>query len=117
MPMNRIDRDGDDPLDLFFQAARTDSPAVSDTFAARVLADAARHMPRVVLPKSAHKSTWAGFVDMLGGWPSVAGLASVAVAGIWIGVVGTDTLASYVTDPAYTLGDMMPGFDAIGEAG
>ncbi len=78
-------------LDARFAAARAAEPPVPDRLVARVLADAAAHVPKAI-PRPAASRTlaggWlAGLLDMLGGRGAVAGLAAAGLAGVWIGFV------------------------------
>lgn len=85
MSMTENDHAGEG-LDLFFEAARDQSPAPSPDLLARVLVEAesvqASHAVRVPKPRlgmAAH------LYRLLGGWPAMAGLATAALTGIWIG--------------------------------
>lgn len=59
----------------------------------RILADAVAAQPAPVLPgpavpsaSNAESTGWRGWLDALGGWPALGGLAAAAVTGLWIGV-------------------------------
>ncbi|WP_458791286.1 hypothetical protein [Yoonia sp. MH D7] len=86
----------DEFLDDLFAVAQTRSPKVSDDLLARVLADAAsaQHVP-VLAPK---QSFIAGFLDLIGGWPSVGGLAMAGVAGLWFGVSPPAAVSTWTAD-------------------
>lgn len=73
-----------DPLEVFFDAAKGAQPAPSEALMARVLADAEtlQPSPEPVAPKMRRK----GWFSALGGWPALAGLATATVAGVSIGV-------------------------------
>lgn len=95
---------GEDPmLDAFFDAGRAAAPQPSAALMARVLADAGEVQAAALEPVGPAVSAAPGrrfgplglLLAALGGWPSVAGLASAAVAGLWIGVAQPD-MAAYV---------------------
>lgn len=86
----------DEMIDAMFSEARAQSPAVSDDLIARVLADAAAARPdRVVAQK---QGVWVSILDLIGGWPSVGGLAMAGVAGIWVGVAPPTSVSSWTAD-------------------
>ncbi|WP_108482650.1 hypothetical protein [Oceaniglobus ichthyenteri] len=111
-----------DPLETLFAQARQAPPDLPDDLFARILADAetvdqARH-------KTVAKSGWwRELGTMLGGWPSVAGLATAAVAGVWIGVAQPVGLNDFTliddseTATEFDLVDLMPGFDILAAEG
>jgi hypothetical protein len=75
----------DKMLDDLFAEARGVASEPSDALTARVLADAAE--ARAPSPISVPQpNLWSRFMDAIGGWPAVSGLAAATVAGIWIGV-------------------------------
>ncbi len=85
-----------DMIDALFAQARTQSPAVSDDLMVRVLADAADMLVHpVVAPKPA---LWPTFMELIGGWPSVGGLAMAGVAGIWVGVAPPASVTTWAAD-------------------
>ncbi|MEP2534150.1 hypothetical protein [Shimia sp.] len=94
--MTDTDRD-EMMLDALFDVAKTDaSAAPSSDFLARVLADAEAMQPdptTQIADRTEDKpGLWNVLLKALGGWPSVAGLATAAAAGVWIGVVGSTSL-------------------------
>lgn len=111
--------------DLLAQAARETAaeaePPGAD-FMARILRDAdavLAEQARLQPGKSAPRvGFWAGLIAGIGGWPSLAGLVSATVAGIWIGYAGPDTLSEGVaaalwstdTSESFSLEDLTPGF-------
>lgn len=112
MPMRHDDHD-DTVLDPFFDAARDAAPAPTEDMLARVLADAETIRTAALWPAPRH--SWTTRVrHLLGGWPTMAGLTTAALAGLWIGaglpdrVIGTDE-ARYLVDitpeMAFDLGD------------
>lgn len=83
-----IERD-EQMLESAFADLRVDDLAPSEDLMNRIMLDA-----DMVLAQAATKpattaapSRWSMVLDMLGGWPSVSGLAAATVAGLWIGVV------------------------------
>jgi hypothetical protein len=112
----------DDELELFFEAGRAAAPAPSAALLERVLADAQAHQspraPGRTPPAAAGRRAWAGLLAALGGWPAVAGLASVMVAGIWLGYAAPDGLdglsaALWPARDGYDVVDMVPSFDGL----
>ena len=110
----------------FFDAAKATPPAPSDALMARVLQDAVAAQPIPDAPLRARvsaSSLWRDFLRAVGGWPAMAGLASAAVAGLWLGVAPPAALPgaataylslgvdSYLVDAAPSL-----GFDLLEEA-
>lgn len=95
-----------DELEGFFAAARAAGPAPSDALMARVLADADAAQPRApaTLPMPETVPLWrrwlAALSGAVGGGAMVTGLASAAVAGVFIGYAGpvtSDWLAGAVS--------------------
>lgn len=129
------ERSGHDPvLDGLLAEARRDTAPLSDDLFARIMADAAdvRAAPRPVALPPPRPSLLALLGAALGGWPAAAGLGTAALAGVWIGVAPPAPLvqagvlpastaqvgpAEPAGDTAYELGDLMPGFDALGSEG
>lgn len=75
--------------DLFAEARENAEAPVSPTLLARVLEDAESLQPRPQVLESARPRPWRRFVTLLGGWPSVAGLTTAAMVGVWIGMAGS----------------------------
>ena len=96
-----------DELEGFFAAARAAGPAPSEALMARVLADADAAQPRAVAavaPVAASASRWRRWLMALsaavGGGAMATGLASAAMAGVFIGYAGpvtSDWLAGAVS--------------------
>lgn len=97
-----------DELDDFFTAARGEGPVPSGALMARVLADADAMQPRVALAlavaEPAAASRWRRWLMAIsaavGGGAMATGLASAAVAGVFIGYAGpvtSDWLAGAVS--------------------
>lgn len=111
---------GEADLDLDLAALPRAEPSAD--LMARVLGDAYEVQagfdapaPAAATPRRApHRSLWAAFLGTIGGAPVLAGLCSVALAGVWVGtnppealtapLFGTDT-AAYETSAE--LGDLM----------
>lgn len=83
-------------LDALLAAAAQDTAqAPSADFMARVLADAEAMQPQpaaIVAEPAPRRGMLAGIVAALGGWPSIGGLATATVAGLWIGFSATPTV-------------------------
>lgn len=93
----------DDMLEALFAEARGASVAPDDALTARVLADAARvQAAGWARPEVPQPGLWQRFLDMIGGWPALGGLATATVAGFWIGVAPptsvSDLTASLIGD-------------------
>ena len=110
----------EDDLDSLFSAARATAPEPSAALTARVLADAAAAMPAASAFTPAAPPARAGLVQRLlgafGGAGALAGMATAAVAGLYIGFAqpmgeGVFALVTGVSDG--TTLDMMPGIDAL----
>ena len=86
----------DDFLDDLFDAARAQVPTVPDDLMARVLNDA--HFAQTAPTRAATSSLLAGILDMIGGWPSVGGLAMAGVAGLWFGVAPPAALSTWTAE-------------------
>jgi hypothetical protein len=101
----------DDPLETAFAAARQAPPPLPDGLLARVLADAAAHVP-----VTERQPFWKQVVGALGGWPAMAGLAMTACVGVWAGGVLTDdlmTALSPVDAAGLDLGAGLGAFDLL----
>lgn len=87
------EKDTDDKmLDALFDAAREDAAATpSASLMARVLEDASALQPSAEpgAVQGRRDGFWRALLRNLGGWPSVGGLATAAVAGLWIGIAGS----------------------------
>lgn len=103
-------------IELYFQAARAAPEAASPALMARILADAeAVQAATRRTPAPRRAGLGEHLYRLLGGWPAMAGLATAAVAGLWLGTsLPTGLLAADEMD--YVL-DMAPGltFDLAAE--
>ncbi|SFC70190.1 hypothetical protein [Tropicimonas isoalkanivorans] len=119
-------RDRDDftdrELEAFFTAARDETAPPSPQLLSRVLADAyaLQETTAVTVPRPApvRRPAWRHIVDAIGGWPAVAGLATAAAVGIWIGYNppnSVEGLTSQVFDGGYdlTMGSSLPDIDFL----
>jgi hypothetical protein len=106
-------------LDAFFSAGREQVIEPSPDLLARVLADAeSTHIAQAETARATPQKS--GFLSELfsglGGWPSLASLATAAIAGVWIGIsppAALEDLAStYLSDDSESyLIELMPGAD------
>ena len=69
-------------------------PEVNEALMARVLADARRAPTE--MPHSPAPSRWNVLHDLLGGWPTMGGLAIAGVAGLWVGVAPPNSVENIV---------------------
>jgi len=109
-------------VESFFAAAKDSELAPSTDLMARVLADAEALQPVVAAVSAPKQNAWAGFMDMIGGWPALSGVAAAGVAGIWLGVapptsleqltsdmLGTSTSVSLLSDIGGLVGETIDG--------
>lgn len=83
---------------------------------------AAAAVPSAPRERERRAGLLAALLAALGGWPAVAGLASAAVAGVWIGAASPDLVNGVVglgdgvtEETAYDLGDLGIGTLAMAE--
>ncbi|QUS34795.1 dihydroorotate dehydrogenase [Falsirhodobacter algicola] len=104
-------------LDDLFAAARRTSPDMPPDLFARVMADAeAEAAERRRLVRRV-PTTWSRLRGLFaGGFGATAGLATAALAGVWIGFVQPETVTS-VADAWMTTDtvDLMPTYVFMGE--
>lgn len=106
-----------DELDLMFEAARTSPPRPSSDFLARVLSDGEtmQPKPRAIAPaqkRSKRRNIFAA-IQMIGGWPALAGMATAAVTGLWIGISPPELLRTPL-DTAFGEAMLMPDAQDFG---
>ncbi len=113
----------DSELDGLFAAAKADAPTPSDDLIARIMADAEAQAAGPA-PVSAPKlRRLAALLAAIGGWPSAAGLATAAVAGLAIGLSAPDTLDTLsggylaLADGGYQLEDLLPSYGDLLDEG
>ncbi len=109
-----------DELDALFATARHAEVTPSNALMARVMADAVALQPKAEpMGRAVARKTgfWTGLAALFGGSGVLAGLASVAMAGFFVGFVQPETVSALAGD--WTLGsvvetvDLMPGVDAL----
>lgn len=108
--------------DLFAGAAGA-SKLASEALMARIMAEAemvadAQSQPLFATVSQVRQGKFRRFLNGLGGWPAVAGLVTVTVAGIWIGYASPDALEDITdlylaTDTGFNLEDLMPSYDNL----
>ncbi|WP_457646798.1 hypothetical protein [Profundibacter sp.] len=101
-------------LNAYFDAGRKATKVPSDDLMARVLADAeAQQMANVPAP-AAQPGLFTSLWAAIGGWPTVAGMATATLVGIWIGIsppapleeiIAGNTLDTYLVDLLPAFGD------------
>ncbi|MCW8843454.1 MAG: dihydroorotate dehydrogenase [Rhodobacteraceae bacterium] len=79
---------------LFAAAARDTAQDPSADLLARVLADAEAVQPKAmpIEASAPRRGMFDGILAVIGGWPSLGGLAAATVAGVWIGFSATPTV-------------------------
>ena len=109
--MAEAKKDTDD-LVLLFQAAQRDMPPLPDGLAARILEDADQVQAAFLAPPqaAAGPGVWRQMMDILGGWPSIGGLAVACAAGLWIGVAPP----SFLPDPMQLVTGTQTEIDLFG---
>ncbi len=105
-------------LDAAFAAARAQKPQPSSDVMARVLADAELVQSELaclpVRPQQ-RRGYLRQFLEALGGWPAMAGLATAGIAGVWLGInpqIGVSDAVAEFLGAGDTVGyavDVMPG--------
>lgn len=92
----------DDDLEQMFATARKAPPEPSPDFLARVLSDA-QALQSAAAPLAVHPerkgvlAMLGAAVGAIGGWPAMAGLASAAVTGLWIGINPPNVLSTPIS--------------------
>lgn len=107
--------DDKDPLEDFFEAARKETPALHADLSTRILSDA----EDILTARDAAQTETSGFsfrrgLHLLGGWPTLAGLATATAAGLWIGISPPAVFEPYLGVQTV---EYLPGFDALLEEG
>jgi hypothetical protein len=110
-------------LDDLFAAVRDSAPRPSAALMARVEADAAAaqaaRRPAPAHPAKARRRT--GWIQALGGRGVLAGLASAALAGLWLGVAKPAPVQAlteaYAPETALGSVELIPSLDAFGTEG
>lgn len=110
-------------MEALFSAARREAPMPTVDLVARMLKDAQTAQPAapVLAAPEEPQGLWSLVVQAIGGWPSVAGLATATVAGIWIGVsppAAVDALAyDYLEGSDSYFTEIVPSYDSFFEEG
>ena len=119
----------DQELEAFFSALRDEPVRASPDLLARIVADAYDAQDALVASMTGPTVTqaapardgWLGrLLGAIGGWPAAAGLATVVMAGLWIGYnppVALDGFALAFLDSSYddglSIGAAMPAYDDL----
>jgi hypothetical protein len=112
------EQDREIALERLFAAGRSGPPA-GDDLVARILAGAAaevRAAPRQPAAP-ARRGVMATLVGLIGGWPAMAGMASAAAAGVWLGFSSPDLVDGYLGGGDLSLGEFMPDVSLLAEGG
>lgn len=73
-------------VDAALTEAADQTPQVPDALMAAVLRDAAQLQPAPTREAAPVRvSLWDSFLDLIGGWPAMGGLAAAGMAGVWLG--------------------------------
>lgn len=104
-------------LDALFSEARDAAVIPSDDLMARIMADAAAHMPQVGgFEAPGARSRWRLMLAAIGGWGAATGLATATMAGLAFGLflpdAFSDLTANYTSSASvsYDLSDLTPSF-------
>lgn len=103
-------------LDDLLAAARTHAPSPSPALLARILTDAEREQDRPQ-PRPAPRRRWTRLLPLvLGSVGATAGMATAALAGVWIGYAQPETLTT-VTSALWAdqRVDLLPTYDFVTE--
>lgn len=86
-------------LEAYFEAARDAVPDPSDALMARIMADAVAVADGWAEPAEApaRNGFLRGFLDAVGGWPSVSGMVTAGFVGLFVGI-SPPALVSELTD-------------------
>jgi len=111
----------DDTLEVFFAAGRAEAPIPSADLLSRIMADAQAQSaaPVIIAPRP---GLFANLIESIGGWPTLAGMATAGVFGVWVGFsqpAGLDLVAEQMmgTDNSSYLVDLLPAFGTEFEEG
>lgn len=103
-------------IEIYLQAARAAPEPASPDLMARILADAEAVQAATRRSVASRRARfWEHVCRLPGGWPALAGFATAALAGVWLGAsLPTGLLAA--GEPDYVL-DLAPGlaFDLAAE--
>lgn len=116
---------GEFGLEAYFAAERDAATLPSTDLLARIMADADAQIAQaqsVEVAAVPHRGLFSSLLDAIGGWPSLAGMATATVVGVWVGFsqpAGFDLVAEQllgVEDTTYLV-DLVPAFDTEIEEG
>ncbi|MBV7409230.1 dihydroorotate dehydrogenase [Maritimibacter sp. DP1N21-5] len=115
--------DDDHLLESYFAAGRTEIPTPSAELLGRIMADAERIAQARQGAAPARAPSRRPFLMALaaavGGWPAFAGMATAAVAGVWIGAAAPEALSTVTggllapANEVYQIEDLAPGYGAL----
>ena len=105
-----------DPLEQELSALKAQTNPPGADLIVRVLQDADATQKGFIAPTPPTRPKLTRrFIDVIGGWPSMAGLATAGIAGVWIGlsqpamlIAGSQAL--FYGETTDTLVDLDPGF-------
>ena len=102
--------DKDNALDSLFAEARAKGAVPSDDLMARVMGDAMDAIPK---PAPVAPERPRGFLALIGGWPSLAGLATATVAGIGFGFASPDVVTTLSLGASYDVSALDAGYGGL----
>jgi hypothetical protein len=100
-------------IDKMLAQAAAQRPPVPSDLMARIMIDAVQTQVRADAPTTT--GIWRSMLELIGGWPSVGGLAMAGIAGVWIGIappLGLEGMATTVLGSTQTI-DLFGG-DTLG---
>lgn len=107
-------------LEMYFEAGRAADTLPTADLLGRIMADAQAQMLSAQTVQTdvtpvARQSLLANLLTAIGGWPTLAGMATAAVVGVWIGFsqpAGVDLVAEQIwgSEDAGYLVDLIPAF-------
>ncbi len=98
-------------LDGLFDDARVARPIPTENLMARIAADAALHQPSPSQLDRQAPGAFSRLLETLGGWPTIGGLVTATIAGVYIGFVQPELVIDTVTaseDGAFVSADLWP---------
>jgi len=118
-------KDKDIGLEAYFEAGRAATPVPSADLIGRIMADAQAQMAPAIAPtetSAPRPGLFASLIEAIGGWPTLAGMATAGIVGVWVGFsqpAGLDMVAEQLlgAEDARYLVDLLPAFSADFEEG
>lgn len=98
-------------LEALFDEVRAAKPVPSSDLMARIASDAASVRPVARSPELKKVGAFAQILDALGGWPTIAGLVTATVTGVYIGFVQPELVIDGISvseDGAFESADLWP---------